>query len=187
MTAFRCTAKLRKLLKATVEPAPLKARSRLGDWSANVVRHGRKPFVLAVAEHSRLALLLPAAPYKTLIDRFTESLPYLLRYLLVPEPLIDAELKAMQPLQIAKTNSRSVLASINQYDFMISCYLGNGESWTTVDLMKRMAEEISKPNDYEPVGDVARKLFGLEPIIGPALRAEFSQVEAEHERSGRVH
>ncbi|GAB3672338.1 hypothetical protein GCM10028792_06220 [Salinisphaera aquimarina] len=126
--------------------------------------------MLAVAEHSRLALLLPAAPYKTLVERFTESLPYLLRYLLVPEPLIDAEMKAMQPMQIAKTNSRSVLASINQYDFMISCCLA-GESWTTVDVMKHMVEEISKPNGYEPVGDVVRGLFGLEPIIVSAMRA----------------
>ncbi len=85
--------------------------------------------------------------------------------------MIEAEIAAMKPLHVAKTNSRSVLASINQYDFMISCYL-DGESWTTVDLMKRMAEEISKPNDYQPVGDVVRARFGLEPMIAPAMRAE---------------
>lgn len=170
MTAFRCTAKLRKSLK-TESAMESEAGNRLGDWSANVVRHGRKPFVIAVAEDSRLALLLPAAPYATLLDRFLEDLPYLLRYLHIPEAMIEAEIAAMAPLHVARTNSRSVLASINQYDFMISCYL-DGESWTTVDLMKRMAEEISKPNDYEPVGDVVRARFGLEPMIAPAMRAE---------------
>ena len=169
MTAFRCTAKLLKSLKARVTPEPDEAANCLGDWSANVIRYGRKPFVIAVAEHSRLALLLPAAPYATLLERFLEDLPFLLRYLHIPEAMIEAEIAAMAPLHVAKTNSRSVLASINQYDFMISCYL-DGESWTTVDLMKRMVEEISKPNDYQPVGDAVRARFGLEPMIGPAMR-----------------
>ena len=171
MTVLRCTAKLLKSLKVTPEADPPAPKNRLGDWSANVVRYGRKPFVIAVAENSRLALLLPAAPYATLQERFLEDLPYLLRYLHIPEAMIEAEIAAMAPLHVAKTNSRSVLASINQYDFMISCYLA-GESWTTVDLMKRMAEEISKPNDYQPAGDVVRARFGLEPMIGPAMRVE---------------
>lgn len=162
------------------------AGNRLGDWSANVVRYGRKPFVIAVAEHSRLALVLPAAPYKTLLARFMEELPDLLRYLRIPEAMIDAEIAAMSPLAFARTNSRSVLASINQYDFMISCYL-DGESWTTADLMKRMAEEISKPNDYEPVGDVVRSRFGLEPLIVPAMRAEGERWRAEYESRTRLH
>ncbi|MGB7755174.1 MAG: hypothetical protein WBL23_03825 [Salinisphaera sp.] len=171
MAVLRCTAKLLKPLKVTPEADPPAPANRLGDWSANVVRYGRKPFVIAVAEHSRLALLLPAAPYATLPERFLEDLPFLLGYLHIPEAMIEAEIADMAPLHVAKTNSRSVLASINQYDFMISCYL-DGESWTTVDLMKRMAEEISKPNDYQPVGDVVRARFGLEPMIAPAMRAE---------------
>lgn len=172
MTALRCTAKLLKPLKtkpAADVPAPT---NRLGDWSANVVRYARKPFVIAVAEYSTIGLILPAAPYATLVERFLEDLPYLLRYLHIPEAQIDAELTAMQPMRIAKTNSRSVLASINNYDLMISWLLADGEDWTTIDLMKRIAEDISKPNDYQPTGDAVRARFGLEPMIGPAMRAQ---------------
>lgn len=171
MTAFRCTAKLLKSIKAVPEsdvPAPANC---LGDWSANVVRYARKPFVIAVAEHSRIAFILPAAPYATLVDRFLEDLPYLLRYLHIPEAQIESEMATMAPMRIAKTNSRSVLASINNYDQMFEWLLAGGEQWTTIDLMKRVAEDISKPNNYQPTGDAVRECFGLEPMIGPAMRA----------------
>ncbi|WP_147418242.1 hypothetical protein [Salinisphaera sp. Q1T1-3] len=178
MTAFRCTGKLLKSLKATVETDTPTPENRLGDWTANVVRYGRKPFVIAVAEHSRIALLLPAAPYATLTERFLEDLPYLLRYLHIPEPLIESEIAAMAPLHIAKSNSRSVLASINGYDQTMAHLLASGENWTTVGLMAFIAEDISKPNDYQPTGDVVRARFGLAPMIGPALREAAEQARS---------
>ena len=187
MTALRCTAKLLKPLK-TKPAADLCAPTNcLGDWSANVVRYARKPFVIAVAEYSRIALILPAAPYATLVERFQQDLPYLLRYLHIPDVQIEAELAAMQPMRIAKTNSRSVLASINNYDLMISWLLAGGEDWTTVDLMQRIAEDISKPNDYQPTGDAVRARFGLEPMIGPAMREQDRRFGEAYRQSSSAH
>lgn len=186
MTAFRCTAKLLKALKMTPVSAPEQSTNRLGDWSANLVRYARKPFVIAVAEHSRVAIIVPAAPYATLRERFKEELLCLFNDLEIPESQIEAEFAAMAPLQIARSNSRSVLASINQYHQVVSSLLTDEEPWSTVDLMRRLAEDISKPNSYEAAGDVARARFSLEPIIGPARRREmtklFAQIAREHQR-----
>ena len=187
MTALRCTAKLLKPLKVAPEPDIPAPTNCLGDWTAHIVRYARKPFVIAVAEYSRIALILPAAPYATLVDRFLADLPYLLRYLHIPDAQIESEIAAMKPMRIAKTNSRFVLASINNYDLMISWLLADGTDWTTLDLMQRIAEDISKPNDYQPTGDALRERFGLAPIIGPAWREQARQFDMAYRQSPDEH
>jgi hypothetical protein len=55
MTAFRCTAKLLKVMKEALETDPAPAKNRLGEWTATLVRVGRIQLVLGVSEPARCA------------------------------------------------------------------------------------------------------------------------------------
>lgn len=71
MTALRCTQKLLTAMEATPSAPPATGANLLGDWSLNLL-HTRPKLVVAVSEHDRL--VLEAAPYATLPQRFVESL-----------------------------------------------------------------------------------------------------------------
>lgn len=69
MTALRCTSKLLTAMKVAPSAPPTSGANRLGDWSLNLL-HLRPKLVVAVSEHDRLGLVLEAAPYATLPQRF---------------------------------------------------------------------------------------------------------------------
>ena len=121
MTAFRCTAKLLKVMKEAPETDPAPASNRLGEWTATLVRVGRIQLVLAVSEPTRFAVAIDAAPCATSPQRFASGLLVALLELEIPAELALAELEAMLPLQVAASNSRSVLGSLNQFAWQADC------------------------------------------------------------------
>ncbi|MEO5812089.1 MAG: hypothetical protein ABIU96_01425 [Rhodanobacter sp.] len=123
MTAFRCTAKLLKAMKELPESDLAPASNRLGEWTATLVRIGRIQLVLAVSEPTRFAVAIDAAPYATAPQRFAGALLTALLDLEIPAELALAEIEAMLPLQVAASNSRSVLGSLNQFAWQADCAL----------------------------------------------------------------
>jgi hypothetical protein len=95
--------------------------TRLGDWYAKDVSLGRRRLVLCVNEHSRLAVVLEAAPYASIPERLPTAVGVLLEGLVPSREAIEREVAAMQTISIAKTNSRSVLGSLNEYEWMLRC------------------------------------------------------------------
>lgn len=73
--------------------------------------------VLAISERSLLSVVVPGAPFSTLLARVPQALAELLRNLSAPEIHIARELTAMSPLTAAATASRKVLGCLNQYAF----------------------------------------------------------------------
>ena len=111
VVALRCTPRLLRRLDADVVLTVAPAGNALGHWYANVVTLNRKPHVLALSERSLLSILLPAAPFATLLKRFPVALEELLRALFVPANQISRELEATTPLVAAKTASRKPQAA----------------------------------------------------------------------------
>ena len=72
MTALRCTQKLLTAMKVAPAQPPAPGANRLGDWALNLL-HTRPKLVVAVSEHDRFGLVLEAAPYATLPQRFVEA------------------------------------------------------------------------------------------------------------------
>lgn len=72
MTALRRTQKLLTVLKIKPSTPPEPGANRLGDWSLNLL-HTRPKLVVAISEHDRLGLILKAASYATLPQRFVET------------------------------------------------------------------------------------------------------------------
>ena len=90
----------------------------LGDWTLNLL-HTRPKLVVAVSEHDRLGLVLEAAPFATLLQRFPEAVFVQLLAIGVPAELARRERDAMQPLIIRQTtgyaNRLSLQANLKEF------------------------------------------------------------------------
>ena len=146
MTALRCTQKLLAVMKATPvkNSIPKLSTNRLGDWSLNLL-HTRPKLVVAVCEHGRLSLVLEAAPYSTLPQRFVEAVYAQLLSIAVPPAIAQRECDAMQPLTITPTTpyaSRlSLQANLKDYAWLVEIYKAEHEASLTV-INQRLADNI---------------------------------------------
>ena len=166
MTALRCTQKLLAALR--VRPATPagasadKSAARLGDWTLNLLHARPAKLVLAVSEHDRLGLLLEAAPFATLPQRFTAALFAHLLTLGVPPDIARRECDAMQPLVVTATtgydNRRSIQGNMTDYTFLAEWLLD--ERTPLAEINARLARQISKPTGYAYPGELARARLG---------------------------
>jgi hypothetical protein len=171
MTAFRCTAKLLKAMKEAPETDPAPANNRLGEWTATLVRVGRIQLVLAVSEPTRFAVAIDAAPYATAPQRFTGALLAALLDLEIPADLAMAEIEAMLPLQVAASNSRSVLGSLNQFAWQADCAIYSRDAVSALEVTRDLAGMIVlKPKGIDWPADRVREAFGLPPFDRRARR-----------------
>lgn len=165
MTAFRCTAKLLKAMKELPETDPAPASNRLGEWTATLVRVGRIQLVLAVSEPTRFAVAIHAAPYTSAPQRFAGALLAALLELEIPADMALAEIEAMLPLQVAASNSRSVLGSLNQFAWFADCGIYSRDAISAREVTRDLARMIVlKPKGIDFPADRVREAFGLAPI-----------------------
>src|SRR5487761_2023809 len=97
MTVLRCTQKLLAAMKVAPSEPPMPGMNRLGDWMLNLI-HTRPKLVVAVSGHDRLGLVLEAAPFATLPQRFAEAVFVQLLAIGVSSEAALRERDAMQPL-----------------------------------------------------------------------------------------
>ncbi len=164
MTALRCTAKLLKAMKArpVAEPAP--ATNRLGEWTANLVRVERIQRVLAVSEPTRFAVVLDAAPYATVPERFSQALFKALLHLDIPADMAATEAEAVRPMELAKTSSKSVLGTLNQFALDIESAMWQDRAHSAGELTRLLADVVViQPKHIGFPADRVREAFGLPP------------------------
>jgi hypothetical protein len=164
MTVLRCTQKLLTALRvrpATPDHATVgePSAARLGDWTMNLLHVRPIKLVLAVSEHDRLGLLVEAAPFSTLPQRFTGALFGHLLTLGVPPDIARRECDATQPLVITATtgydNRRSIQGNMTDYTFLIEWMLQKNAP--LADINAQLARHISKPTGHAWPGDLAKK------------------------------
>jgi hypothetical protein len=156
---LRCTRKvIERMATSVIEEQDLpKPSAVLGEWTANLVMVGRQQIVLAANHATLLPVVLPGAPYRTLVPRFADAVARLLTRLEVDPAKIDVELSALSEAVVARTNDRRVLGSLNDFDRMLG-----------VDIMHRSLTEAAYQLSKAPCGpldmaspcDVARARFG---------------------------
>ena len=121
MTALRCTQKLLNAMKVIPAAPPAPGANYLGDWTLNLL-HTRPKLVVAVSEHDRLGLVLEAAPFATLPQRFAEAVFVQLLAIGVPAEEARREREAMQPLIMTATtgyaNRLSLQANLKDYAWL---------------------------------------------------------------------
>jgi len=171
MSTLRCTRKLLDRLgvphDADSDVAP---NNPLGDWYANLIRVGHDQLVIAVNERSTLTLVLPARDIRhSLVPAMLRMLATLLRDIGVPQEVAEREVAAMQPMALARTASRSMLAVMNDRARMVEIYWREERALMDIILLLARYPITSgvARDDFYPCR-AARRLLGLDPDLPPA-------------------
>jgi hypothetical protein len=183
LVTLRCTVKTLKRFRLDVDEDPaVQSRGVLGDWYVNLMSLGRQRLVLCTAERSLLPVVMPA-----LNSEFPGRLPeYVWQMLLavgIPEGEAKKEAEQLNELQVGRTQSRSILGVMNDYQHMTRHYPSGG---SILDLGVWLAG-----TPFQPLKDfpdrVTRSLFCIEEArrqdeallleLGQELRPEYRRVD----------
>ena len=137
MVVLRGTRKLLKLLQPTAAPYDV-SDTALGDWYVNRVVIDRQPLLLCVAANSLLSVIAPARNVKSLTSYFPQLVGNRLRRLGAASNAIHAEIAAMQPVHVGKTQDRSVVGTMVDFARALPYYLLES-GWDMEDL--KLAED----------------------------------------------
>jgi hypothetical protein len=164
MVVLRCTRKLLPRVDGGSPNSgePPKSTTRLGDWYANIVGAvGRRHIVLGVSGVTLLPVLVPAAPYKTMLPRFAEATGQVLRALKIEEAKVVAEVNAMRDMVVATTNDRRVLGSMNDFVFMLDGYV---EDHSLQGVALKLAESPCSPLKMKSPRQATLALFATRTL-----------------------
>ncbi len=158
VVVVRCTQKLLRRLRdwAWVES---ESTTVLGDWCGNLVVTRNARLLLFISERSRLPVLLPARNLAGLATNFPTAVSNVLVGLSVPALSISRELEAMAEVRFVPTNSRSLLASLNDFTFHLKWRLQTDTGVDLQSLALELSEVPSGPLGYQQPGEVTRGLF----------------------------
>jgi hypothetical protein len=156
MLTLRCTQRLLSPMKASPDPSPPASTGRLGDWYAHYLIVHRQHLVLAVSERTLLPVVLSAAPISTVIPRLVEAVGDVLGSLGIPGAEVELELKEMRDVIVGKTESRSVLGSINDFAWLLEAYLEGGAYLETA---LKLAEAPCRPIGWANPGEMTREVL----------------------------
>jgi hypothetical protein len=124
MVVIRPTRKLQSALPLTRTRGI--SDTALGDWYVNRLVVDRQPLLLLVSAASLLPALVRARNVRTLPAQIEGIVARRLKRLGIADSLIDAERRAMTPVQIAATADRSVLGIAVDFAKGVPWYLGAG-------------------------------------------------------------
>jgi hypothetical protein len=121
--------------------------------------------VLAVSEPTRLGVVIDAAPYVLIPERFGEALFQALLHLRIPADMAAEEVESMRDMELAASCSRSVLGTLNQFAFLVESDLWHDKAHSAQELTWRLAEAVViKPKEVGFPADRVREAFGLAPL-----------------------
>ncbi|MBK8202510.1 MAG: hypothetical protein IPK68_09440 [Bdellovibrionales bacterium] len=179
MIIIRPTASLAKRMKIKLQSTDLKSTTKLADWYALDLVLDRKQLILCVSSVSRLAVIMEAAPYATFPQRLCDLVTEVLRAIGVNESSIQEERIQMDEIQLAKTENKSILGSMNEYRFQLEAWnqMGRMNLSDTLEMSMYLSKMISLvlPDGYPKYA--ALKCFGQEPPPRPQRPIE-SEVTA---------
>ena len=155
MGIIRCTAKLLTELKTKPTNGPSQS-SAWCDWHANLLRIERKKWVLFTNNQTLYSFFLPSMK-KPILENFEEVFRLgLFKSLMTEgftEPQVEYMLREHQHIAIAKTNSRSILGSMNDLAFQIKSMI-----YATGGLASADLSEINRQLNRIPMSAINYKV-----------------------------
>ena len=131
MVILRGTKKVLRYLP--ISPvAPESSDTALGDWYCTRLVVDRQPLLLFVSSVSLMAFLEPARNLKDLPERFPELVWRRLRYLPLPQYVIECEVKAMDKVYVRATLDRSIVGTMVEFAKSVPYYIPEGV-WSSAD------------------------------------------------------
>jgi hypothetical protein len=118
-------------------------------------------------ERTFLPVVVPAVSLSTLAERFVEGLGEMLRAIGVPRSAIEKELRQMDALAYAPTQSRSILGTMNEFMFHVSELTYTYPGPDVKRIAMHLAEMPCAPIQYQFPRAAARAVF-CEGSIGNA-------------------
>jgi hypothetical protein len=163
MLVLRCTQKLLKK-----NPGPTNGREdnlvpTLGSWHANLIWLAHSPIVLCVNDISLLSILVPGRDFPNLVSAFRNRLAERLARIGVPQETISVERAAMEVVKIEPSNSKSVLASMNDFVRHLKWNLGDHFNFLEADAWEeRLSEMPMGALKYKYAVEVAAEALNMD-------------------------
>ncbi len=159
MTTLRCTGKLLKRLGIRDPGQPPPPDNALGDWFANIIYTPHGHYVLCVSQLSLLPVLTTARDLGSLVPRFMTELGDVLLAIGVRRELIELELSRMEPMHFGRTNSRSVLGTMNDFVLCFRYMLPGNLDVSPLDWSIHLSRTPCGPIDMERPWVLAKQLL----------------------------
>ncbi|MFO7918553.1 MAG: hypothetical protein R6V13_10785 [Anaerolineae bacterium] len=162
MFTLRCTRKLLNFLDIEPVEAPEPPTGALGDWYANLIPTCAGDLVIFVNERSLVTVAVPVWEVEDLVPLFRIRVRNLLAMMGLPWDIIEREIGHLDPVQFAKTASRSVLGCMNDtawgYQVRAEQAVTEGDlRLSPVEL--KLSQMLFSPLDYRFPTDVAEELL----------------------------
>jgi len=156
MYTARCTGRVLQALHLPATPQEQPPSTALGDWYVNFIHTRNHRMVHFLSDRSLLSVVVPVKTLKTALDRHIASLRDLLENLGVNPAVVQAEIDEMRERAIAKTRSRSVLASMRD--------LALNARWILDQTPRISPLQLSRELSQVPCGPLAMALPAEEAI-----------------------
>ena len=112
MITWHCTRRFIKTLGVKPEMSTKPPTSRLGDWYANHVETAAGGLFVFSNEKTFVSVAIPKSEMSEVEMLFTARVRNLLGMLGIPFPAIDAEMRAIPPIQYARAHDRRQLGHL---------------------------------------------------------------------------
>jgi hypothetical protein len=164
MVVLRCTQQLLHRLKRYGGEPPMTSTTRLGDWYGNVIRMGNRHVVLFISERTRLPVLIPLRQANKVATVLPGAVSEMLAWIRVPENLIAEERLHMSDIAFGRTNSRSLLGTMNDFAFGVRVHFMTHRNDSLEEIARALAETPIMPLKGECPIDLTRAALGLERL-----------------------
>src|SRR5690606_35559751 len=128
----------------TGDLSAVESTTRLGDWYGNILRLGRRQYLLFISERSRLPVVLPIGEAKRLTTVFPDAVCQVLALVGIAAGDIADERSRMSGIAFGRSRNRSLLGTMNDFAFMAQ--VGNArrpEPETPEELIRFLAQTDS--------------------------------------------
>lgn len=141
MRIIHCTKKLLKELDVSlVEPYKIPSNpERLGNWYANLLRIDRRKCIIFTNEKTLYTFLIPKVlkgKLKNIEEEFLIHLSYNLQYEGVGLEVINRVMQEYQEIGFAKTASKKVLGSMNEFMFQYQVLIMQKEGLENIRILE---------------------------------------------------
>ena len=161
MVVLRCTQQLLHRLRRADDGPAVKSTTTLGDWCGNLIRMGNRHVLLFISERSRLPVLIPIRQANKLRTVLPDAMSYMLAWMRVPEEVIAKEREQMSEVAFGRTNSRSLLGTMNDFSFGVRVHFMTSRTESLEDIARELAKTPIMPLKGECPIDLTRAAFGL--------------------------